>query len=152
VIVMPFKANASQLRSLGTQLRRAQPDVYKQVRKAVREEARIVAASAREKASWSTRIPATVRVSALGVNTAVVRAGNDKTAPHAKPFEHAGHSGTFRHPVHGDPRKTRSEWAWVTQQARPFLHPAAWERLPETVRHLGQAVITAVDELRFGGD
>lgn len=147
-----YKANASQLRSLGTQLRRAQPEVYKQVRKAVRTEARAVRDAAKEKANWSSRIPDTIRVSAVGTNTAVIRAGNDSTAPHAKPYEHAGAQGTFRHPVHGDPRRTRSQWTWVTENARPFLHPAAWERLPETVRRLGQAVITAVNDIRPGGD
>lgn len=148
---MVLRANTSQLRRLGAELRAVDPEVYKRSRSAIREVARDVAADAKNKASWSTRIPETVRVSSQSLNTAVVRAGGPK-APHARPYEHAGRHGNFRHPVHGSPMKTRSEWAWVTESARPFLHPAALEKLPELVARLGAAVVSAVDEIHPGGE
>lgn len=160
-----LRADGSQLRHLGKALRTAQPDVYRQVRRAVREEAEKVADSAKQNASWSTRIPDTIRVSVTGVNTAVVRAGGDK-APHAAPFEHAGMQGTFRHPVFardGGERDVRTRgaskrlasgkssaannWVWVDQEARPFLHPAVFEHMDEIVAALGGAVIQAVDDV-----
>lgn len=146
---MTFKANASDLTKLGTRLRKSHPEVSKQLRRAVRAEGRKIADAAKGKASWSTRIPDTIRVAAQGVNTAVVRAGG-KDAPHAAAYEHSGRAGTFRHPVFADGSKTRDQWTWVNQQARPFLHPAALERLPETVRALGDAVQAAVDNVIEG--
>ncbi len=114
--------------------------------RAVLAEAKEVAAKAREKADWSTRIPATIKASAQGVNTAVVKAGG-ANAPHAAAYEMAGKSGMFRHPVHADPSKSRDEWTWVSEQSRPFLHPSALERLDKTVEALGTAVSTAVSDV-----
>lgn len=128
---------------MGTRLRKAKPEVYKELRRAVLAEARIVAEDAKGLASWSSKIPDSIKASAQGINTAVVRAGG-KSAPDAAPFEHAGASGTFRHPVFG--RKD----AWVEQAARPFLHPAVMDRLDATVSALEDAVITAVDHVLDG--
>ena len=134
-----FKANASEVRALGSRLRKSKPEVYKELRRAVLAEARIVAEDARGLASWSSKIPGSIKASAQGINTAVVRAGG-KSAPDAAPFEHAGASGSFRHPVFG-----RKDEPWVEQPAKPFLHPAAMDRLDATVSALEDAVITAVD-------
>jgi hypothetical protein len=78
------------------------------------------------------------------VNTVVVRAGNAKTAPHAAAYEHAGASGSFRHPVFGNGDRASS--AWVDEPARPFLHPAATKNLAEKAKAVGVAVSDAVDE------
>ena len=141
---MVFRADASSLRKLGAQLRRSRPEVYRQVRRAVLVQAKVIAEDAKQRASWSSRIPGTIRGTTAGPLTAVVRAGG-ASAPHAGPIEHAGSAGTFRHPVFADQSKTRDEWAWANQQARPFLHPAALDHLDETVRALGVAVTAAVD-------
>ena len=139
-----FSADASSLRKLGKQLRQSKPEVYRQVRRAVLASAKVIADDARQRASWSTRIPGTVRASTSGPFTAVVRAGG-ASVPHAGPIEHAGKQGTFRHPVFADQSKTRGEWEWANQQARPFLHPAALDHLDETVLALGVAVTSAVE-------
>ena len=160
-----FRTDGSQLRKLGKALRTAQPDVYRQVRREVREQALKVAEEAKQNASFSTRIPDTIRVSVAGVNTAVIRAGGDN-APHAAAFEHAGSEGTFRHPVFardGGERDVRTrgavarrasgkstgagDWVWVDQKAHPFLHPAVLSRLDEIVAALGGAVVSAVDDV-----
>jgi hypothetical protein len=112
--------------------------VYKAVRRSVLIEAKAMAEDAKRRASWSTRIPGTVKASAQGMNTAVVKAGG-ASAPHAAAFEHAGKEGPFRHPVHGHD-------VWVSQDAHPFLHPAAIARLDTTVEALGTAVSTAVSD------
>lgn len=138
-----FRADASGLRKLGAELRRAKPEVYRQVRRAILAQARVIADDAKQRASWSTRIPASIRPSVSGLS-AVVRAGG-VNAPHAAALEHAGRQGSFRHPVFADQSLTRSDWSWVSQQARPFLHPAALDHLDETVRALGVAVTSAVD-------
>ena len=145
---MAFKADASDLRNLGKALRQSKPEVYRQVRRAALAEARIIRDDAKRRASWSKRIPDTIRAGTLGGLGAIVRAGNQTTAPHAKPYEHAGAEGVFRHPVFPDAALPRSEWEWIDQLARPFLHPAAMERFPETVKALGTSVQIAVDNAK----
>lgn len=75
-----------------------------------------IAAIARTNASWSTRIPASVRVGG-GMSGVVVRAGS-KAAPNAYPFEVPG----VRHPVFGRP-----DIPWEDNENRPFMVPAAEE-------------------------
>lgn len=70
---------------------------------------------ARGNASWSTRIPASIKTSVTTKGVSIKAGG--KNAPHAAALEHGGQSGTFRHPVF-------SSDVWVDQAARPFLIPA----------------------------
>lgn len=141
-----FQADASQLRRLGAELRKTRPEVHRAVRRSVLEQAKKIAEDAKTKADWSTRIPGTIRASSSGVNTAVVRAGGP-SAPHAAAYEHAGAEGTFRHPVYGRGDETRDQWTWVSEQARPFLHPALMDRFDETVIALRDAVEVAVSDV-----
>jgi hypothetical protein len=55
-------------------------------------------------------------VSATGFSVKVTAGG--AAAPDAAPLENSGQQGTFRHPVVNPD-------VWVSQQARPFLAPAA---------------------------
>ena len=77
----------------------------------LREAGEFVAAIARSNASWSAKVPGSVKV--LGGTSGVyIRAGGPR-APAGYPNEVAG----VRHPVFGhDP--------WVTNENRPFLAPA----------------------------
>lgn len=140
-----IRTDASQLRSLGTRLRKTRPTVYRAIRREILRQAKQVADDAKQKADWSSRIPGTIKASAAGVNTAKVRAGG-AAAPHAAAYEHGGAEGTFRHPVFADQSKTRDEWTWVNQEARPFLHPALMDHYPELVEGLASAVETAVGD------
>ena len=109
----PMAVIARDLRALPEEARRA-------VRPALREAGKVVAREAMVNASWSSRIPGTIRVSTsfrLNREGVEVRAGGGN-APHARPYENLGEPGTFRHPVYGN------NW-WVSQAARPFLFPAA---------------------------
>jgi hypothetical protein len=72
-------------------------------------------------ASWSHKIPPATRLktsfAARGAGISVVV--NAAQAPNARPIEHGGRGGTFRHPVWGN------RDVWVNQAARPFLKAAA---------------------------
>lgn len=164
---MPLKVDASQLRAFGKKLREIDPDVYKQMRGEIKDQGKVVAADAAARAAWSTRIPETIRPSILNNTTLVIRAGNPKTAPHAKPIEHGGKQGTFRHPVFADERGERDvrtrgaasriarrvenkitgveDWVWVEQKANPFVHPAVIAHLQETAEAIGAAVVKAAN-------
>ncbi len=81
----------------------------------------LVAAAARRNASFSTRIPRTIRTRRRGGAVEVV-AGGPK-APGAMPIDNRGVPGLFRHPVFGHD-------VWVKQQAQPFMEPALAEAGP----------------------
>lgn len=116
-------------------------------RKAIRPQLRAAGGAivndAKSRASWSTRIPGTIRMVTSfrdereGVT---VTAGNAST-PHARPYEEITGRGSFRHPVFPDSKnKTSRDWRWVTQTSRPFLFPAA-EAKSEEVTGLVRAAL-----------
>jgi hypothetical protein len=109
----PTYVVAEDMRNLPEALR-------KKVRPKIRQAVEIVAADARTRAGWSSRIPATVRIRTsfrTDREQVSVDAGG-KNAPHARPYEGLGRN-PFRHPVYGNRE------VWVPQAARPFLMPAA---------------------------
>lgn len=145
-----LEMNMGSLASIGKELRSIAPEIHKAMRVEMKDVADVIASRAREHASWSRRIPGTIKGRVLGNGTTVaVSAGGGKgsAAPHAKPIEHAGQSGKFRHPVHADPALSRSEWTWVDQEARPFLHPALFDELPEAARRIEEALTAAINKL-----
>jgi hypothetical protein len=110
----PLVVIARDMRALPEEARKA-------VRPALRKAGMVVAREAMVNASWSSRIPGTIRVvTSFRVNREgiTVRAGGS-AAPHARPYEHLGEPGAFRHPVYGNRE------VWVSQTARPFLFKAA---------------------------
>jgi hypothetical protein len=130
-----FSINTSSLNKLVRDLEESELGIVKETNVALREGAEIVAVKARGLASWSSRIPGSVRVGGAGART-VVKAGNTN-APHAAAYEHHGNPGTFRHPVYGN----RS--VWVSQAARPFLAPALASSEPQVV----QTVVKKLDTM-----
>lgn len=110
----PMVVIARDMRALPDEARRA-------VRPALRKAGQVVATEAMVNASWSSRIPGTIRVVTsfrLNREGISVKAGGS-SAPHARPYEHLGEPGAFRHPVYGNRE------VWVSQMARPFLFKAA---------------------------
>lgn len=138
-------ADAKSLKQMGTALRKAQPAVYRELRKALLVEAEQIRQRAASNASWSTRIPSTGKT-ALDGPAGVKVAFGGTAAPHAKPIEHAGASGFFRHPVMGN------RGVWVDQPARPFLHPAALDHLQESAEAVGTALTVLVEKHLHGQD
>lgn len=84
-------------------------------------------------ASWSTRIPGSTKIkTGFTARFAGVRIETDRNvSPHARPYEHAGQPGMYRHPVYGDESKDRKLWTWVSAPARPYMYPSAVEDLPD---------------------
>lgn len=127
----------SPLRGFVTSLRKASPELNREMRKGLRRGGDIVRDEAKGLASWSTRIPGSIRVRTTGIRVSVI-AGN-KNAPHAAAFEHEGVPGFFRHPVFGN------RDVWVNQRARPYLRPAAESNSDEVADAVLKAVAEAID-------
>lgn len=127
-------------------LRRLSRETRKEVRPKLKEAGEIIAADARSRASWSSRIPRTVRVRVsfrAGGEGVTVAAGGAR-APHARPYEGTTQN-PFRHPVYGNRE------VWVAQPARPFLNPAAAAKADEAGRAIEQALAEAAKALGFSG-
>lgn len=125
---------ARDLRALGGQVSRG---VNRQYKAAVQP----IARSARQRASWSTRIPA-----ALKVQTArsLARPGADivvSGVPHGRLYEGLTSGGrkTFRHKTFGRGGST----GWVSQATRPYIRPAVAEGREALKTAVDTAVITA---------
>lgn len=119
----------------------------KAVRPRLRESGQTIADDAKTRASWSTRIPATIRVTASfrpNFEGVTIRAGG-RSAPHARPYENFGGRGQFRHPLFGDRKR------WYTQAARPFLAPAAEAGEKRAALAVRAALDDAARDLGFGG-
>jgi hypothetical protein len=104
-----------------------------------------IAAAAREiSGRWSSKIPASIKVSvASDGKTATITAGGPE-APAAYPAE--GHnSGRARnHPVYADSSKPRSEWAWAPwSPPRPFMKEAADQAADKAADKWGTALVDA---------
>lgn len=138
--INPAAQIAADMRALPEETRKA-------LRPVLRAAGEVVAADARGRASWSTRIPSTVKVSTsfqLNREGVTIRAGGPR-APHAGPFENRGKEGTFRHPVYG--RRTQ----WVAQAARPFLGPAARSSEAAGIAAVSGVLDAAAAALGFSG-
>lgn len=124
------------------------------VRPRLREAGRMVVVDAVANASWSTRIPGSIRMTTsfrVDREGITITAGN-KTTPHARPFEDIRQRGSFRHPVHADQNRfTRKGWTWVSQPARPFLFPAALANEAAATATIRTALDEAGRSLGFDG-
>lgn len=117
-----------QLRRLIDDLGKLPPDLRRELRPGMRRAAHPVLEQMRSNAGWSHRIPAATRIatSLTGSKAGVRLVTDSKRAPHARPIEHDGAPGNFRHPVygHGD----RDKWVWRPQRARPWFWRAVKEQ------------------------
>ncbi len=106
-------------------LRKADKEMYKFLHAKLLEAGKRVATAAKSEAAWSSRIPDAIRTrSTIGSISVYV----DQTiAPEARPLEHGGLTGTFRHPVFGNTNN------WVDQAAQPFLTPALLKKRSEVL-------------------
>jgi hypothetical protein len=114
-------------------LRQAEPDLYHQLKSELRGAGEIVAGKVRSRASFSSRIPGTVKVRTSGVGVRVIVGGPG--APDAAPIENSG-KGFVRHPVFGN------KDVWTAKGSRPaFFEPAVREGLP----YAAAAAVSALD-------
>lgn len=132
---IPIVADTRQMTVLARDLRRASPEAWKACRVALRAAGQVVADDAKQRASFSTRIPGSIKVRVARGNVKVVAGG--PAAPNAAPLENKGRAGKFRHPVFGDRER------WVDQPARPFLAPALEAHREEVAKAIEDAVYAA---------
>ena len=126
------------------------------LRPALRASGDEIAADARTRAGWSTRIPATIKVrSSFRANREGVElVAGGPNAPHARPYEglSAGQFGKFRHPVFADAENfARNGWTWVESPTRPFLFPAATAGEEKATQKVITALDVAAKAIGFGG-
>lgn len=136
---------ANEVEELVKELRKVPQELKRELRPGLRAAGRVVADDAKRRASWSSRIPRAIRVSTTfgkrnaGVSVVV----NKNKAPHARPFEHGGRSGKFRHPRWGDREH------WYSQTARPFLYPALLAKGDEAAEQIADVVDRVTREAGF---
>ncbi len=119
------------LADVGRDLRRAAPELHKELQVGLKAAAATVVTEARLISGfYSSRIPDSIRAGSRGLDTLVVAGG--ARAPHAVYYEGPK---PFRHPVFGNRN------VWVKQTARPFLLPAVVKEAPAFDR----AAVAAID-------
>lgn len=123
---------ADEMRRLIDDIGKIPKDLKVRLRPGLREVGQIVRDQARFNASFSKKIPPATRVG-VGFtkrNPGVSVQVNKNSAPSARPFEHGGQEGDFRHKVFGHADR------WVSQKAHPFLAKALEEKAPEAERKI----------------
>lgn len=126
---------ADEMRRLIDDIGKIPKDLKVKLRPGLRAVGQIVRDQARFNASFSKKIPRATRVS-VGFtrrNPGVAVQVNKNRAPDARPFEHGGGPGIFRHPVFG-----HRDRPWQDQKARPFLAKALAEKAPEAERKIAE--------------
>lgn len=131
---MPVTGGA-ELRRLIADLGAIPADMRKEIAPEFKRAGEPVLMDARSRASWSTRIPAAMR---LRMSRSRKRPGVDfvvsaARATHARLYEF----GPFRHPVFGHRDR------WVSQEARPYLLPAIRASRQRFVAAADRAVVAA---------
>lgn len=142
--------NSDDILGLIKDLQGMDPKVRRNLNKNFKNAAESVAEEARSNASWSTRIPAAIKVRASrsrrfpGAEIYVRHAD----APHARPYEHGSgrRRDSFRHPVYQ--REGRPN-VWVEQATRPFVRPAFKRKGFEFTHACNRAVNDAAREAGF---
>lgn len=126
----------AQLEALIKDLGAIPRDVQRELRPALRRAVQPAAQRVRSNASWSSRIPAATKVStSFGRTPGVTVRVDAKAAPGARPIEHDGQPGMFRHPVYGNRE------VWVSQAARPFFYRAIEATADQIRDAVGDAVM-----------
>jgi hypothetical protein len=115
-------------------VRRACPEAWKALRVRLRAIGEVVAQDARADASYSTRIPQTIKVRVTsGGNVKVVMGGD--AAPDAVPIENKG-KGFVRHPTFGK----RGAGDWTSKNSHPaILLPAFAKRADWALEEMERA-------------
>jgi len=138
--------DAEGLRTLAKDLRTAKAAESRILRDALKAGAEIVAVDARSRASWSSRIPSTIKANGSTAGRAWVTAGGPG-APHATFWEATTGSG-HRHPVFG--RRDRSGWTWTDKPGpRPFMVPALQAKADQVADFFADAIVSVFAEGGF---
>jgi hypothetical protein len=137
-----MSVDRSQLQALIGDLGELPPAFRNAARPHMLDAGRGVLALMRSHASWSTRIPAAISMTAATTTIGVRFRTNSGRAPHARPYE--GLSGSpFRAPLFGDREH------WYPHDARPFFYRSVQEGAGQVVEALGEALDQAAAETGF---
>lgn len=134
-----------QFSQLARDLYRMPAATRKQLRRRFEQVGQAALSDAKSRASWSSRIPASITgkpelsVDRIGYT---LRASTAR-APHARVYEGMGSGGTFRHPVYGNREN------WVTQATRPYLWPAVRGRVNDITSAASDAFESVARECGF---
>ncbi len=138
---MGFEAHG--VRELAVALGNLDADIQKSLRPAVLKAGHVIGDQVKENASFSSWIPAAVKVSASfsargGARITVA----ERDYPHAgevRTYEGNGMSPSpFRHPVFGNRE------AWASGVTHPFAGPAVKEKEPEAVAIIAETVSAVI--------
>jgi hypothetical protein len=143
-----ISVDTSSFSTLADQFHQAATDISDATDDGVADAGELIAARAREKSAWSSKIPPTIRSEVRG-SIATISAGSENV-PQARWFEQGRtdkHSPPWKHPVFpkkGSPRKSWT-WAKMTRPFRPFLYPALLAATDEATDTVTDAIMAAVD-------
>lgn len=155
-----IETDMTGLRALTKGLKLAPKEVQHEFRTKWRAAAQLVADDAKERASWSTKIPGSIKVRGTGANIKVIAGG--ERAPNAVPFEVGNRDGGAinRHPVFERENQIRNptryqKWriqkghlkgvTFVDQPTRPYLAPALDAHRKEVEKMMEEAILGAVN-------
>lgn len=118
--MLAVRVDARSISRASREVRRASPAAWKALRAELVAIGNVVAQDARSDASYSTRIPGSIKVRVTsGGNVKVVMGGD--AAPNAVPIENGGR-GHVRHPVFGN------RDVWTDKNSRPAILLPAYAR------------------------
>lgn len=138
------RIDARSIARASREVRRAAPEAWKALRARLLVIGNAVAEDVRADASYSTRIPGSVKVRVTaGGNVKVVMGGD--AAPNAVPIENGGR-GFVRHPVYGHD-------VWTAKNSRPApMLPAYAKRAEWAAREMERAYLdTFIRVFESGG-
>lgn len=138
----PILADVAGLRTLARDLARAAPEAAKGLQKGMAGAGAVIADDAKQRASYSKRIPGSIKVRAARANVRV-SAGGD-AAPNAAPIENKG-NGFVRHPTYSPRPGVPERVGWTSKNSRPAsLAPALEAKAGEVVEIIEESLYKAV--------
>lgn len=146
---VPIVVDTGGLNALARDIARVAPEAAKGLTKGMAGAGAVIAANAKQRVSYSKRIPASIKVHAARGNVRV-SAGGD-AAPNAAPIENKG-KGFVRHPVFVPYDKMPGPpGSWTEKNSHPaFLAPALDATAGEVAELVEDALFEAV-ERAIGG-
>jgi len=127
----------SNYREVYAALRRLDPEAAKQLQKEMRTVANRVVIQAKGNASWSVKIPPSIRASSTAKGAAVRVQSSNRLAV----LNELGK--TWRHPLFGN-----HDW-FYPQNARPFVKPAVDAQRAGIAQQAGEAIRRAIRSAGF---
>lgn len=148
--------NTDAMKALAKALESLNPATDKAVRQRMSKAGDIIADQARANASWSHKIPRTIRSTVFRGTSVRVTAGY-KSVPIARWYElgRTNASAIWRHPVFPSSKwalkgigEARKHWHWATQRdpKRPYLKPALEQSKEQVAKVLLNAIIDTAEE------